>query len=52
MIEHFTSKFGTEVAITVDIEARGRDGFDVKTVRTVKENSVTLKFKTSEFEVE
>ena len=52
VIEHFTAQYGTEVTLSVDIEARRRDGFDVKTVRVVKENSTTLKFKTAEFEVE
>jgi len=52
VIEHFASQYGTEVAVTVDIEARRADGFETKTVRIVRENSGTLKFKTAEFEDE
>jgi len=52
VIEHFTAQFGTEVAITVDVEARRAEGFDARTVRNVKENATTLKFKTAEFEEE
>lgn len=52
VIEHFSAQYGTEVRVTVDIEARRRDGFDAKTVRIVKENAMTLKFKTAEFEEE
>jgi hypothetical protein len=32
------------------IEARRGDGFDAKTVRTVRENSATMKFATADFE--
>ena len=46
------SKTGTEVHVSVDIEARRGEGFDAKTVRTVRENAGTLKFKTAEFEEE
>ena len=52
VIQHFTSKYGTTVTITVDVEARSPDGFDPKLVRVVKENATTLKFKTAEFEME
>jgi len=52
VIEHFTSKYGTTVAITVDVEAKSPDGFDARLVRIVKENATTLKFKTAEFEDE
>ncbi|MEI8258718.1 MAG: hypothetical protein WCJ30_23855, partial [Deltaproteobacteria bacterium] len=52
VIEHFTAQYGTEVEITVDIEARRTSGFDVKTVRVVRENAATLKFRTAEFEEE
>ena len=52
VIEHFTAQYGTEVTISVDVAARSRAGFDAKTVRIVKENAATLKFKIAEFEVE
>jgi uncharacterized protein len=50
VIEAFSTQYGTEVTITVDIEARKRDGFDPRTVRNVRENAGTLKFKTADFE--
>jgi uncharacterized protein len=50
VIEHFQSKYGTEVVITVDIEAKRASGFDTKTVRDVKENAKSLSFSTAEFE--
>jgi hypothetical protein len=50
VIEHFTSQYGTTVTISIDIEARRKDKFDVKTVRIVRENAGTLKFKTADFE--
>ena len=52
VIEHFTSKYGTEVTIMIDVEAKHAEGFDTKLVRIVKENATTLKFKTAEFEEE
>jgi hypothetical protein len=52
VIEHFSAQYGTEVAVTMDIEARRGDGFDPKTVRIVRQNTVTLKFRTAEFEEE
>ena len=52
VIEKFSSQYGTEVSVTVDIEARRKDGFDAKTVRNVREDAVQLKFRTAEFEEE
>jgi hypothetical protein len=52
VVEHFSAQYGTEVAISVDVEARRSDGFDPKTVRTVRENAATMKFGTAEFEKE
>lgn len=52
VIEHFLAQYGTKVTVTIDIEAKRADGFDVKTVRVVRENAATLKFKTSDFEEE
>lgn len=52
VIEHFSAQYGTEVAVTVDVEARRPEGFESKVVRTVRENSATLKFRTAEFEKE
>ena len=50
VIEHFTAQYGTQVSISIDIEARRGEGFDTKTVRNVKENATTMKFGTAEFE--
>jgi hypothetical protein len=50
VIEHLSAQYGTQVTITVDIEARRLAGFEAKIVRTVKENAAILKFKTGEFE--
>lgn len=50
VVEHFSAQYGTEVVLTLEVEARRRDGFDTKTVRIVRENATTLKFKTAEFE--
>ncbi|HZZ84895.1 MAG TPA: DUF499 domain-containing protein [Anaeromyxobacteraceae bacterium] len=50
VIEHFQSQYGTEVVITVDVEAKKLSGFDTKTVRDVKENAKALSFSTAEFE--
>lgn len=50
VIEAFSSQYGTEVTLSVDIEARRPEGFETKTVRVVSENAGTLHFKTAEFE--
>jgi hypothetical protein len=50
VIEHFSAQYGTQVSISIDVEARRGEGFDTKTVRTVRENTATLKFGTAEFE--
>lgn len=52
VIQHFTSKLGTDVRITVEIQAESEDGFDDNTRRTVAENSNTLGFDHGEFEQE
>jgi len=50
VIEHLAAIYGTEVSISVDIQARRTAGFDAKTVRVVKENSATMKFRIADFE--
>ena len=50
VIEQFTAQYGTEVVLTLDVEARRGDGFETKTVRVVRENAGVLKFKTADFE--
>lgn len=50
IIERLASQPGTEVEITLEINARRTLGFDDATVNTVKENSRTLRFNSHEFE--
>jgi predicted AAA+ superfamily ATPase len=52
VIQHFTSQYGTRVTLTLDIAADLPIGFDDRTIRVVKENAATLKFKIAEFETE
>jgi len=52
ILQHFSSKIGAKVTITVEIEAKCDNGFDDSTCRTVKENSNTLGFNIAEFEDE
>jgi len=44
VLDHLVSLAGTDVEITVEIQARKSDGFPDQTIRTVTENSRTLKF--------
>ena len=50
IIERLTSQIGCEVEITVEISATRPEGFDESTVRTINENSRTLKFEHFGFE--
>ncbi|MBK8988277.1 MAG: DUF499 domain-containing protein [Chloroflexi bacterium] len=50
VIERLTSIVGCDVEISVEINARMPDGFDEGTIRTVSENSRTLKFRHYGFE--
>ena len=50
VIQRLTSLTGCDVDIQLEITARRPDGFDEATVRTISENSRTLKFNTHEFE--
>lgn len=52
VVQQFTAKLGVEVSISVEIQARSRDGFDEALQRTIKENCNVLKFSSSEFEEE
>lgn len=52
VIEHFAARYGTEVTISVDIAAKSRSGFDMKTERVIRDNAPTLKFKTADSEGE
>jgi len=50
VVQRLTSQVGCNVEITLEISARKPDGFDEGTVRTISENSRTLKFEQFEFE--
>jgi len=52
VVQHFSSKVGTNVKIKVEVEASSAKGFDEATQRIVKENSRTLGFSQAEFEKE
>ena len=50
VIERLTSQIGCEVEITLEINANRSEGFDESTIRTISENSRTLKFEHYGFE--
>lgn len=50
IVQRLTGLVGCEVKITVEIAARKPDGFDEGIVRTINENSRTLKFEAFGFE--
>ena len=50
VIQRLTSQVGCEVEITIEIKARKADGFEESTIRTLSENSRTLKFEHYGFE--
>jgi uncharacterized protein len=50
IIQRLTSLTGTQVEITLEISAERSSGFDDATVRTINENSRTLKFRSHGFE--
>ncbi len=50
VMERLTSQVGCEVEITLEISAKRSEGFDESTVRTISENSRTLKFEDYGFE--
>jgi hypothetical protein len=52
LISHLTGLVGSEVKVTLEIEAQVPNGVPEHTVRTVTENSRTLKFDTHGFEKE
>ena len=44
VVQRLTSQVDCEVEVTVEIQAERPEGFDEGTVRTISENSRTLKF--------
>jgi len=52
VIERLTSQVGCDVQVSLEISARRPEGFDESTIRTIGENSRTLKFEHYGFEEE
>jgi len=52
LIAHLAGQVGAEVTVTLEIEARRSGGASNQIVRTVTENSRTLKFTSHGFESE
>ena len=52
VIAHLAGQVGAEVTVTIEIEARLPNGASDQLVRTVTENSRTLKFDSQGFEKE
>lgn len=52
VLQHLTSLPDADVSVTLEISAHNPEGFDDNTVRTVSENSRTLKFDQFGFEKE
>jgi hypothetical protein len=52
IVQRLTGLTGTDVTITVEISASREAGFDDATIRTISENSRTLKFRSHGFEGE
>jgi hypothetical protein len=52
VIAHFLGQMGAEVAVSLEIDARLPNGASDQLVRTVTENSRTLKFDSHGFEAE
>src|SRR5690606_10434792 len=49
VIQHFAAQSGVDVTVTVEIEARTRNGFEAGLQRTIKENCGVLKFRSANF---
>jgi hypothetical protein len=52
VIAHLVGQVGAEVSVTIEIQAKLPGGASDQLVRTVTENSRTLKFETQGFEKE
>jgi hypothetical protein len=52
VVSHLTALVGSEVKVTLEIEAQVPSGVPENTVRTVTKSSRTLKFDTQGFEKE
>ena len=52
VIQHFAALTGVDMTVTVEIEARTKQGFEAGLQRAVKENCGVLKFRSANFEKE
>jgi uncharacterized protein len=52
IVQQFTAKLGVEVSISVEIQAKSREGFDEGLQRSVNENCNVLRFSNAEFDYE
>lgn len=50
VIQHFAAQTGTDVTITVEVEAQSSQGFDAAFQRTINENCAVLKFRKPSFD--
>ena len=50
VVQNFTSQFGVDVKVSIEISARSSKGFDANLQRAIKENCSMLKFGNAEFE--
>lgn len=50
VLQHLSGTLGTDLTVTLEIQARNADGFSEQVVRTVTENCRTLKFEEGGFE--
>jgi hypothetical protein len=51
-VQQYEARLGVDVSISVEIQARSKEGFDESLQRTIKENCNVLRFDSSEFEAE
>jgi len=52
VVQPFAAQLGVEVTISVEIQAKKKNGFDESLQRTIKENCNVLRFRSAEFEEE
>lgn len=50
IVQQFSERVGTQITISVEIEANNPKGFDDNLQRSVKENCSVMKFRSVDFE--
>lgn len=50
IVQQFSERVGTQITISVEIQASDAKGFDDNLQRSVKENCSVMKFRTAEFD--